>query len=254
MLQLTYANALRIAIDRAMSDWREEFCVSLGHADSIEKVLAELHRRTRALDFSHCSFGIRLSLPVAKRRFHLVSDYPPEWQQRYVNRGYFAVDPTVRHGLTERLPLVWSADQFKHDSAFWDDARSFGLNHGWSLPVHGGHGSVGMFSLVRERPALGDAERDHSELKMFWLAQLAHTVLSGLLLAQMLPEATVAPTPREREVLLWAAAGKSNFEIGAILGVDGRTVKFHFGNLMRKFNAANRTEATIKAVLMGAIE
>jgi DNA-binding CsgD family transcriptional regulator len=237
-----------------MSDWRNDFCSSLAQANTVAKVLDELQRRAMELGFSHCSFGLRLPLPVSRPQFQWVSDYPLAWQLRYVSHSYIGIDPTVRHGLTERLPLVWSADNFEHDGSFWEDARSFGLNHGWSLPVHSGHGSIGMFSLVRGHEKLSNAERDMKEIKMVWLAQLAYTVLSNQLLAQTLPEASVIPTPREREVLLWAAAGKSNPEIGIILGIDLRTVKFHFENLMRKFNASNRTEATIKAMLLGAIE
>jgi LuxR family transcriptional regulator len=111
-----------------------------------------------------------------------------------------------------------------------------------------------MFSLVRSHEKLSNTERDTKEIKMVWLAQLAYTMLSSQLLAQTLPEASITPTPREREVLLWAAAGKSNPEIGIILGIDLRTVKFHFENLMRKFNASNRTEATVKAMLLGVID
>jgi len=47
-------------------------------------------------------------------------------------------------------------------------------------------------------------------------------------------------TPREAEVLLWVAQGKSNPEIALILGVDENTVKVHLSHLFEKLGADNR--------------
>jgi DNA-binding CsgD family transcriptional regulator len=54
-------------------------------------------------------------------------------------------------------------------------------------------------------------------------------------------------TPREREVLWWAAQGKSAKEIGEILHITKRTVDEHTRNAARKLSAANRTQAVAVA-------
>jgi len=60
-------------------------------------------------------------------------------------------------------------------------------------------------------------------------------------------------TARERESLQWSAAGKTYVEIGKIMHVDERTVKFHLVNAMRKLNATNKTEAAVKATILGLL-
>jgi DNA-binding CsgD family transcriptional regulator len=50
-------------------------------------------------------------------------------------------------------------------------------------------------------------------------------------------------TPRELEVLTWAARGKSAWEIGEILHITKRTVDEHAQSAVRKLGAANRTQA-----------
>jgi DNA-binding CsgD family transcriptional regulator len=55
-------------------------------------------------------------------------------------------------------------------------------------------------------------------------------------------------TPREREVLWWAAEGKSAWEIGEILHIAKRTVDEHTHNAARKLGAANRTQAVAIAL------
>ena len=55
-------------------------------------------------------------------------------------------------------------------------------------------------------------------------------------------------TPREREVLGWVAAGKSNAQIGAILGAMPRTVAKHLERIYEKLGVESRTAAAMKAV------
>ncbi len=51
-------------------------------------------------------------------------------------------------------------------------------------------------------------------------------------------------SPREREVLLALAQGKSNSDIAEMLVVSENTVRFHLKNIYQKLHVNNRTEAT----------
>jgi LuxR family quorum-sensing system transcriptional regulator SinR len=57
-----------------------------------------------------------------------------------------------------------------------------------------------------------------------------------------------ALTHRETEVLGWTAAGKSYWEIGTILGISERTVRFFMTNARRKLNVVSNTQAVAQAV------
>lgn len=60
-------------------------------------------------------------------------------------------------------------------------------------------------------------------------------------------------TPRERQVLLWCAYGKSSWEIGQILACKESTVNFHMSNILRKFDVSTRVAAVIKAIRYGML-
>lgn len=55
-------------------------------------------------------------------------------------------------------------------------------------------------------------------------------------------------TQRESEVLLWIAHGKSNRDIGDILGLSPRTVNKHLEQVYAKLGVENRASAAIRAI------
>lgn len=55
-------------------------------------------------------------------------------------------------------------------------------------------------------------------------------------------------TPREAEVLLWVAQGKSNADIATILGCAENTVKVHLARIFEKLGTENRNSASLKAI------
>jgi DNA-binding CsgD family transcriptional regulator len=63
------------------------------------------------------------------------------------------------------------------------------------------------------------------------------------------PELTV----KEKEVLQWIASGKTSWEVGKILSVSERTVKFHLRNIYAKLGVATRAQAATKASRLGLL-
>ena len=55
-------------------------------------------------------------------------------------------------------------------------------------------------------------------------------------------------TPREAEVLLWIAKGKTNKEIGQILEASPKTINKHSEKIYKKLEVDNRTSAASKAL------
>ncbi len=61
-------------------------------------------------------------------------------------------------------------------------------------------------------------------------------------------------TAREAEVLLWVARGKSNRDVGEILGLSPRTVNKHLEQVFAKLGVENRASATARATAVLARE
>jgi DNA-binding NarL/FixJ family response regulator len=65
---------------------------------------------------------------------------------------------------------------------------------------------------------------------------------------RIFPAGRVIFTDREKEVLELLVAGRSNKEIGAVLGIEERTVKAHVAKLMRKVGVQNRIALSVHAI------
>lgn len=126
------------------------------------------------------------------------------------------------------------------------------------LTAKGGHGDVrqGMNNGADDylvKPAGRDellasitARLERQEREAARARELASQVKPDFSSAAPLVE--LGLTPREAEVLLWVAQGKSNPDISVILGMSEATVKKHLQNLFAKLGVENRHAATRLAV------
>ncbi|MFN6994130.1 MAG: LuxR C-terminal-related transcriptional regulator [Aquincola tertiaricarbonis] len=67
-------------------------------------------------------------------------------------------------------------------------------------------------------------------------------------LAPRLAGAASPVTERERQILGWVREGKSNQQIGELLGISPLTVKNHIQKILRKLGATNRAQAVALAM------
>jgi DNA-binding NarL/FixJ family response regulator len=78
--------------------------------------------------------------------------------------------------------------------------------------------------------------------------------------ARKLTQSLVAPertatalTPREREILVLVAQGKSNRDLAKALVISERTARTHVSNLLGKLGLASRTQAALMAIREGLV-
>lgn len=184
----------------------------------------------------------------------LVSTYPSEWCERYLERRYYGIDPVIHGARQKMFPFEWGSRAYLselHDSQkhFFLEARDFGIASGITYPVHGAQGQFAVISLVSDQPLTLDLNGQN-------VLQLAAMHYHMRQVANQKPspdERIVELTPREAECLTWAANGKSAWEIGRILNISRYTVQEHMDNAKRKLGCHTRDHAVVKAVMQGLI-
>lgn len=193
-----------------------------------------------------------------RAHFHLETNYPSEWVSRYMDRNYVSVDPVSLEGQRSLLPFRWRAALAlpAHDRPqarqVFDEAAEFGMRDGFTIPIRSA-GGLSLLSMAVEDAALFKAAGARRRHALHLLAMHYH-----LSCERALCEAVAAPrprlTPREREVLLWTAKGKTGWEIAQILKLTERTVIYHIENAKAKLKASSRSYAVVVALSQGLID
>ncbi|MBI1212743.1 MAG: hypothetical protein GC190_14860 [Alphaproteobacteria bacterium] len=83
-------------------------------------------------------------------------------------------------------------------------------------------------------------------------AVMSAAVHAGYSLFKQLLEGQVKRSPltrRESECLHWVGEGKTDAEVGKILDISGRTVRFHINNAKRKLGVTSRIQAVTKRAI-----
>ncbi|MBB4276667.1 LuxR family transcriptional regulator [Rhizobium mongolense] len=194
-------------------------------------------------------------LTPARRDPKVMLNYPDEWLKRYSEMGYDRIDPIINKSRKRARAFRWSevyndASTTEIERRVFDEAATFGLRSGLSVPMHGPDSTFAIMSFAQP----WEREFDNRTITYLQLAA-AHFHLK---VAKFANSSCIASAPnlslREKECILWVARGKSSWNIGIILGISENTVNFHVKNAMRKLDVTSRTVAAIKAVDFGIIE
>jgi LuxR family quorum sensing-dependent transcriptional regulator len=229
-----------------------EFVETCETLTSVEAVMRAIRPIVADLGFS--SF-ILTGLPLLNRPLEplvLLDSWPSGWMERYSSQNYFEVDPVGQNVLATAFPFLWGDAPYRRDKALskqmMGEAAEFGLKDGFCVPIYSATGWQSAFSFAHDRKV----EAGPRELASAHL--LALTAYGRLRVLHGQPPARRRLTPREREVLAWAAAGKSAWETSALLGISEATVITHLDHIRRKLNAATTTHAVVVALQIGELQ
>ncbi len=187
------------------------------------------------------------SLGLQKMHGHL-NNFPGDWMKHYAQNQLAKIDPVPAHLLRSARPAFWSefdADENLPEASrqLMRDAADAGLKNGVIVPLYGVGGEIAGMSLSR---SVADDESYETLAAVNLLSVYFHETYKSFIKKMDLVELTV----HEREVLSWAAEGKTDFEIASIISKSPATVRYHWNNIFTKLNAYGRVYAVSKAVQM----
>jgi len=238
-----------------VTTWREDCLNRLTQSAGVSTtdVLRELATIVQHLGFEYCSYVLRVPFPLSSPSVTWASTYPADWLEHYFANNYLEIDPLIRQTSKSLSPVVWTDEIFESQPAFWEEATSHGIRHGWAFATHGKHMTSGMLSLARSHQTVTSLELAETEMKLVWLSKVVHGLIGSVEMQRLMPVSDGELTARECEVLRWSAAGKTADEIGKILGISERTVTFHITSSLSKLHVSNKTQAVAKALLLGML-
>ena len=180
-------------------------------------------------------------------------NWPADWLDLYIKNNFADNDPVVAEGRRRIGPFTWrearaARPHSRLEDAMWDATIERGWTDGFVAPIHGPGGYYGLVVLAgRERPMTAEL-RYH----LYMLCFRAHERCRELSGAPASVAGEAPLTARELECMRWVAAGKTDWEIGAIVGLSPLTVKSHVNEARRKLGAKTRSQAVARLMVSTA--
>lgn len=225
-----------------------DFIARLDNLSSIQDVIDEIAKSFVLFGFENF---IITGLPKLRERFDqvvLLRKWPVGWFEVYTKEDYVRVDPVIRLCRSTVQPFEWTEAPFHREKEprageVMDRASDFRMKNGFCLPIHGVNGYEACFSMSGSDLDLSSRTKPALHLMAMYAFERARQLLNPLPY-----QGAGLLTPREREALMWAAAGKSAADTGDILGITERTVTAHIVSACQKLDATNKTQAVARAM------
>jgi DNA-binding CsgD family transcriptional regulator len=200
------------------------------------------------LNLSYWFLGASTDIPD---RMTWLSTYHEEYMAVYMRDYTPLKDRAFNICFNRLLPLDWEDVRSTDETVqhIHDVAEQYGVGrHGISIPIREPGVGDAMFSIN-----FSCEDRHWNEVRQGLVARLHlfahyyHLRMKDVIAARPV-SAEYDLSPREREVLTWAADGKTAWETAQLLKVSERAIRLYTENAITKLRAKTKTQAVAIAV------
>jgi DNA-binding CsgD family transcriptional regulator len=254
-------------------------CLSVTSAEQLGTIISSVNDLASFTKAALCAFSGNES-EIALTHY-INHSYGDDWADLYGRQNFQNSDPVLIHASATSGAFRWDelpASASREGSAvFLEAAKEFGIVDGVSLSCAD---TSSTFRSILSITGLPASELDRAQQILAALGPHLHEAYRRVLQipvqrkrARTAERKTSVGAPRarrsvvisargngdielserEREALNWAQQGKTYWEIGLILGISQRTVKFHFARIKHKLDVVSTSHAIAKAMRMGLI-
>ena len=227
-----------------------ERCANGSTQASVEDFLATI----RQMGCTAAACGAWVGIGRQRRNRFFFVDWPADWVELYNKNGWFAVDPVAMEARRRIAPFLFSElAAGKLNGAqreFIAAAQAYGWREVFAVPIHGPGSLQGLVTMaIREQHTPGPGEQAILEAMARTIWERCRRSEGFGIFEQSPPKLSA----REIECPQWAAVGKSDSDIGVLLGISAATAHFHIERAKRRLGVKTRVEAAAVGVLHGVI-
>jgi len=223
-------------------------------ASSIDALKETMSQAAHDLGFRRFALSLEIGFGGDSGKSILVHNYPSSWADVYQGFNLAATDPIRRAAERSLTGFRWNQVRnlialTRQEEVMLATGYQHGLADGFTTPRHLPGEAIGSCTFVtapgQEMPgpmllvadALGAAALEAARGFSGWAAPRERTIL----------------TDRQRDCVLWAARGKTNWEISQILGITEATVIQHLKDARERYDVSKKASLILCALFDGLI-
>jgi LuxR family quorum-sensing system transcriptional regulator CciR len=238
-----------------MFDRIDAFVRDVSGVASEAELAALLEEISAEMGFDYFALTHHVDIRQAPQPAIRLHNYPQHWVEYFDDQKLGPSDPVHRASHLTSVGFTWSKlPQMIHltprDRLVLEQAGSNGIGEGFTVPAHVPGESNGSCSFATRtgQPVL----EEHLPI-----AQLVGAFAFEAARRLWRMRASTAPmlqlTDRQRDCVLWAARGKSDWEIAQILGISHETVIQHLKHARERYGVTKRTMLAVSTLFDGTI-
>jgi LuxR family transcriptional regulator, quorum-sensing system regulator CciR len=224
-------------------------------AASMNELALLLADITHALGFHYFAMLHHVDLRGSPADIIHIDNYPAAWREPFIEDLSYRTDPVFRACTNMAVGFIWEdvPGIIPLTNAQLDilaRAPLCGLGPGFTIPAHvtGEHPGSCSFAM-----RAGCTRPEKSLLAAQCLGMFAFQAARRIKGMTIRPTCPPQLSPRQRDCLLWAMKGKTDWEIAAILGISEETVTQHLNSARARYGVAKRLPLALHAVFDGEI-
>jgi len=236
----------------------EDFVERCNRLSSSQRLFEEFTAAMASFGFDRIIFSVPrdADLRPQDNGIGLMHNYPSDWQAYYTEKDFARIDPVLKAAGTHGWAFRWKDIERTHNLSDRQTrvmrlGEEAGLHNGIGIPLRGPRAQIAGIAMASSHPH--DAALPKLDLITAYCQQF-YMSFKRIGAPRQKPLAIVASlSPKEEEILLWVAAGRSDDQIAAILSISANTVDTHLRHIFQKLEVNNRVGAVVKAIMAGLI-
>lgn len=234
----------------------QAFAAAVNQMSSEDELAAALLPVADAMGFRYFALTHHVDIGRALRPAIRLHNYPAAWVDYFDEHKLGPSDPVHRASHVTSLGFSWAdvprmIEITSADRQLLERAAGEGIGAGFTIPAHVPGEANGSCSFATRA---GEPLPYH----VLPLAQLIGAfAFEGARriwrMRSLAPRPQRPLTDRQRDCVLWAARGKSDWEISRILGIAQETVTDHLKQARERYGVGKRTPLALHAIYDGSI-
>ena len=233
-----------------------EFAAMVSSPVDLQEGLDEI---TATMGYHYFALTHHVDLTAAPHSTIRLHTYPDRWVDYFDRNGLAASDPIHRASQQTAIGFAW-----RHvprmipltmlDREILARAEDHGIGDGVTIPANVPGEVTGSCSFATPAGQVAPDRLALAQLVGAFAFEAARRVWKVRPSAPAVtPVARSRLTDRQRDCLIWAARGKSDWEISVILGISEETVAQHIRQACERYGVQKRTSLIIHALFDGTI-
>jgi LuxR family quorum-sensing system transcriptional regulator CciR len=213
-----------------------------------------LEDASRELGFEHFAVVHSVSFRRADPELLSLDNYPESWAEEFVGKLLYLDDPVLQASQRTAKGFPWSDVarvlrlNARHSRVLERSAR-YGMGHGFTVPANVPGEPCGSCSFAVR------SGRDLPERNLRCAELIAIDAFDAGRRLKGLPHVGEVPhlSRRQRQCVRLLAAGKTDWEIAAILGLSHQTTQRYVKMARAQYDVVSRTQLVVRALRDGEI-